>query len=176
MQMNKQCQFNKNIGNKLRSGLLLILAMVIVTGCGFKMRGDYLLPEQFQTLYVTSNDPHGELTRFVKNHLSTNDVNIVKKNRDDIPELRIVKDSLNRRTLSLFENGQVAEYELTYSVGYEIRFKGEEKQRFEFDVTRNYQDDPNRALAKSRELNLLRKEMRIEAADIILRNLASANI
>ncbi|QBY05496.1 hypothetical protein E2K93_14440 [Thalassotalea sp. HSM 43] len=166
----------KTIKNLFTLTVSALLTVSLISGCGFKLRGDYLLPEQLQTLYVSSPDPHGELTRLVKQHLAVNDVNIVKTADTNIPHLRIVKDGLSRRTLSLFENGQVAEYELTYSVSYEIIVAYDESQQFNFNVTRNYQDDPDRALAKSRELSLLRKEMRLEAADIILRNLASIEI
>ncbi len=153
-----------------------VLSVAILTGCGFKMRGDYLIPEPLHVLYVSSQDPHGELTRLVKKNLSLNDVKIVASRTAAIPELRILKDTLDRRTLSLFENGQVAEYELTYTVRYEVRFDDQDKQSFDFDVTRNYQDNPDRALAKTRELNLLRQEMRIEAAALILTTLATTTL
>lgn len=153
-----------------------LLTVSLLTSCGFHLRGDYLLPDEMQTLYVSSQDPHGELTRFVKSHLKQNDVSLVNKSSANIPELRILKDSLSRRTLSLFENGQVAEYELTYSVRYEVRFENKDNQRNSFEITRNYQEDPDRALAKTRELSLLRKEMRIEAANTILRNLAATEL
>ena len=42
-----------------------------------------------------------------------------------------------------------------------------------FDVMRDYQDDPDQVLAKSRELELVLDEMRAEAADIIIRRLSS---
>ena len=89
------------------------------------------------------------------------------------PELKITEDSLNRRTLSLFENGQVAEYELIYGVKYQLQFPNEELKTFAFELNRDYQDDPDRALAKSRELNLILSELRLQAADKILRDLAS---
>lgn len=154
----------------------VMLSVALLTGCGFKMRGDYLIPEQLHVLYVSSQDPHGELTRLVKENLSLYDVKIVTSRTTAVPELRILKDTLDRRTLSLFENGQVAEYELTYTVRYEVRFDDQDKQSFDFDVSRNYQDNPDRALAKTRELNLLRREMRIEAAALILRNLATTTL
>ncbi|KGJ97183.1 LPS-assembly lipoprotein LptE [Thalassotalea sp. ND16A] len=156
--------------------LTAVLSVAMLTGCGFKMRGDYLIPEQLHVLYVSSRDPHGELTRLVKENLSLNDVKIVSRRTTAVPELRILTDTLDRRTLSLFENGQVAEYELTYTVRYEVRFEDQDNQSFDFDVSRNYQDNPDRALAKTRELNLLRREMRIEAAALILRNLATTTL
>ena len=149
----------------------------VLTGCGFHLRGDFLLPPELQTLHVTSVDRHGELTRLVKNHFTINNVNLVKSSQHDIPELRILKDNLNRRTLSVFPNGQVAEYELIYSVRYQLKLE-DQTQQYSFELNRDYQDDPDKALAKSRELSLILSELRREAADRILRNLSSykANI
>jgi len=150
----------------------------LLTGCGFHLRGDYLLSDELQTLYVSSSDVHGELTRLLKQHLSRNQVKVLKYKNVQTPELRIISDKLDRRTLSVFQNGQVAEYELIYAVHYQLRFgskKGEaqeEPQDFRFELNRDYQDDPNLALAKSRELSLLLSEMRKSAADKILRDMA----
>jgi LPS-assembly lipoprotein len=57
-------------------------------------------------------------------------------------------------------------------VKYHVRFDGEDAEQFTFELYRDYQDDPNLALAKSRELSLLLSEMRASAADKILRDLA----
>ena len=141
--------------------------------CGFQLRGDYLLSDQLQTLYVSSSDVHGELTRLVKQHLTRNQVKVLASKNTQAPELRIMSDKLDRRTLSVFQNGQVAEYELIYAVHYQLRFANEEPQNFRFELNRDYQDDPSLALAKSRELSLLLSEMRQSAADKILRDMAS---
>jgi LPS-assembly lipoprotein len=153
----------------------LITALTLVSllsSCGFHLRGDYLLSDELQTLYVTSSDVHGELTRLIKQHLSHNQVKVLKQKKAKVPELRIMSDTLDRRTLSVFENGQVAEYELIYAVHYQLRFANEEPQNFRFELNRDYQDDPSLALAKSRELSLLLSEMRTSAADKILRDMA----
>lgn len=153
----------------------LITALTLVSllsACGFHLRGDYLLSDELQTLYVSSTDIHGELTRLVKQHLSHNQVKVLKHKNAKVPELRIMSDRLDRRTLSVFQNGQVAEYELIYAVHYQLRFTDEEPKSFRFELNRDYQDDPSLALAKSRELSLLLSEMRTSAADKILRDMA----
>jgi len=153
----------------------LITAFTLVSllsACGFHLRGDYLLSEELQTLYVSSSDIHGELTRLVKQHLSHNQVKVLKHKNAKVPELRMMSDRLDRRTLSVFQNGQVAEYELIYAVHYQLRFANEEPKNFRFELNRDYQDDPSLALAKSRELSLLLSEMRTSAADKILRDMA----
>ena len=151
----------------------VMLCVLIASGCGFQLRGDYLLAPELQTLFVSSVDKHGELTRELKQQLKLNQVNIVKTFSPDIPEMRLLKDTLDRRTLSVFPNGQVAEYELIYTIRYELRFNNQDVQAYTFEINRDYQDDPDNALAKSRELNLMLSEMRREAAVRILRNMAS---
>lgn len=148
------------------------LMISALSSCGFQLRGDYLLSDELQTLYVSSSDIHGELTRLVKQHLGRNQVKVLSASTQNAPELRIISDKLDRRTLSVFQNGQVAEYELIYAVHYQLRFANQEPLDFRFELNRDYQDDPNFALAKSRELSLLLSEMRTSAADKILRDMA----
>lgn len=158
--------------------LFMMFCTSFLSACGFHLRGDYLLSDELQTLYVSSSDVHGELTRLVKQHLTHNQVNVLKYKSAQTPELRIISDKLDRRTLSVFQNGQVAEYELIYSVHYQLIFgikngeTPEPPQDFTFELNRDYQDDPNLALAKSRELSLLLSELRKSAADKILRDMA----
>lgn len=166
-------QLLKSICLNKRSVISILLITGILSGCGFKLRGDYLLAPELKTLYLSSVDIHGELTRTLKQHLQINQVNILEKYQQGKPELRVLKDKLNRRTLSVFSNGQVAEYELIYTVSYQLIFTDQAPRDFTFDLYRDYQDDPNVALAKSRELSLLLKEMRRSAADKILRDMAS---
>jgi LPS-assembly lipoprotein len=156
----------------LKTLLTALITSSLLSACGFQLRGDYLLDDDLQTLYVSSIDIHGELTRLVKLNLTRNQVKVLKRSKADVPELRIISDKLDRRTLSVFSNGQVAEYELIYTVQYQVRFEGEDARDFKFELYRDYQDDPNLALAKSRELSLLLSEMRASAADKILRDLA----
>lgn len=179
--INSQQQRNVTlkINSKPNTAILwacFILVLSLLQSCGFQLRGDYLLSPQLQNIYVSSVDKHGELTRIVKQHLMLNKINITPTLTQQTPELRILKDTLDRRTLSVFSNGQVAEYELIYSAKYELIFNHEDIRAFEIELNRDYQDDPNLALAKSRELTLMLSEMRQEAADKILRNLASMKV
>ncbi len=168
----------RSIQRHLKQVFSVIILSSLLSACGFHLRGDYLLSDELQTLYVSSSDVHGELTRLVKQHLSRNQVTVLKHKSTQAPELRIISDKLDRRTLSVFQNGQVAEYELIYAVHYQLRFSSEKDDKHEdpldfyFELNRDYQDDPNFALAKSRELSLLLSEMRQSAADKILRDMA----
>lgn len=149
---------------------VLWLAASLLTGCGFHLRGNLPL-SQYPAIYVQS-EAHSELATLLKQRFSQNKVELISGYQADKPALTLVRDTLERRTLSLFANGQVAEYELIYKVEYLIQLVGEEPQRYQFELYRDYQDDPNQALAKAQELELLLSELRQQAANRIIRQLA----
>ncbi|MGL5488382.1 MAG: LPS assembly lipoprotein LptE [Shewanella sp.] len=154
-----------------------IMALVIMTsaGCGFKLQRSYQIPEQLNQLSLSSADEYSELTRLVRERLRLNNVKIVDA-ANDVPVLRLITDSLERSTLSLYPTGNVAEYELIYFVEFAVALPGKEAQPFKIEIRRDYLDDPRTALAKSREMELLVKEMRIQAADRILQSMASTEV
>ncbi|QQX79285.1 hypothetical protein JK628_17300 [Shewanella sp. KX20019] len=153
----------------------LALSVLLSAGCGFKLQGSYSIPEQLQTLSLTSQDEYSELTRLVHERLRLNRIAVVEP-AHDIPTVRIISDSLDRSTLSIYPTGNVAEYELIYQVSFAVQLPDTESQRFEVDIHRDYLDDPRTALAKSREMQLLLKEMRIQAADRIIQALAAIEV
>ena len=154
-----------------------IMALVIMTsaGCGFKLQRSYQIPEQLNQLSLSSSDEYSELTRLVRERLRLNNVKIVDA-ANDVPVLRLITDSFERSTLSLYPPGNVAEYELIYFVEFAVALPGKEAQPFKIEIRRDYLDDPRTALAKSREMELLVKEMRIQAADRILQSMASTEV
>ena len=146
-----------------------------LNGCGFKLRGSHNIPSELKVMHLDSVDRYSELARLLKTQLALNDINLIEQSGTNIASLKLFKDRLDRRTLSLFPNGQVAEHELIYSVSYAITVPDQEPQQFDFEIYRDYQDDPENALAKAKELKLILKEMRQQAADKIIRQLASLN-
>ncbi len=154
-----------------RHGILLVLlSSVLLSSCGFHLRGDLPL-SHFPAMYIQS-ERHSELAALVSERLSYNKVKVVSGYQPQLPVLQLQSDSLERRTLSLFPNGQVAEYELIYKVRYQLTMPDAEPQQYQFELYRDYQDDPNQALAKAKELELMLGELRQQAANRILRQLA----
>ncbi|MEI6858425.1 MAG: LPS assembly lipoprotein LptE [Shewanella sp.] len=151
------------------------LSIMFSAGCGFKLQGNYSIPEQLQTLQLTSQDEYSELTRLVRERLRLHSISLVDAS-DDTPILHIIQDSLERTTLSLYPTGNVAEYELTYHVTFAVRLPQGEAQKFDVNIYRDYLDDPRTALAKSREMEILLKEMRDQAADQMIQILASIEV
>ena len=151
---------------------ILALSVLFSAGCGFKLQRSYSIPDDLKTLNLTSQDKYSELTRLVRERLRLNNITVVDGDVS-VPSVRIISDSLDRSTLSLYPTGNVAEYELNYHVRFAVQYPEREAKAFDVDIHRDYLDDPRTALAKSREMELLVKEMRNQAADQILQILAS---
>lgn len=156
--------------------LLYLTALLMLQSCGFKLSGDQSLPAGMERVFVVDAESRSPLQRALKKRLKLYQIPVVDVAQalDDGSTLGIYlqPDSLERRLLSLFPTGQVAEYELVLSVHYQIQFPGREPREVQFDVTREYQDDPDAILAKSRELELVLEELRNQAADRIIRLMA----
>ncbi|EGM76474.1 Rare lipoprotein B [Rheinheimera sp. A13L] len=148
---------------------LLLASSLLLTSCGFHLRGSLPL-ERYPAIFVDAKK-HSELASLLSEQLESNKVKLLSELDPKAPALMLQQDSLERRTLSLFPNGQVAEYELIYRVKYQLLLPDQEVVEYQFELTRDYQDDPNLALAKAKELDLLLQELRSQAASRIIRQL-----
>ena len=158
-----------------KQNIAILLCSVVLSGCGFKLKKASVLPQEFKYLTVTAIDANSALYRQLKKQLVNAKVDLSEDaigRQANSPHLVLNKDKLDRRTLSLFKNGQVAEYELTYHVAYEVLRPSQEPVKQYFELYRTYQDDPNKALAKAKELDIILAEMRLQASHRIVRELS----
>ena len=147
--------------------LLPLLLSLLLSGCGFQLRGSLPL-EKYPAVYL-QGDKHSELLQQLGTQLERNQVKLLDSSDATAAIFVLDSDSLQRRTLSLFPNGQVAEYELIYKVNYQLVLPGQEPRPYQIELYRDYQDDPSRALAKSKELDLMLTELRSQAVARIIR-------
>ncbi|MFY8298277.1 LPS assembly lipoprotein LptE [Pseudoalteromonas sp. SS15] len=160
------------LSRSIKHGLAFLLACVLLSGCGFHLKQASYLPKELQTLHLSGDDSKSELFSLLRKDLITSQVTISDNRNKQVPELHLYRDSLTRQTLSLFRNGQVAQYELAYSVSYRVTRPGLEPVDKEFEIYRNYQDDPDNALAKAKELDIILNELRKQASKRIVRELS----
>ena len=172
--LKKSLSFN-SFSPKALGSALLALIILISAGCGFQLQRSYQIPPQLTTLHLSSQDEYSELTRLVQERLRLSNVALVASGKD-VADLRLIRDSLKRATLSLYPTGNVAEYELIYQVEFAVTLPGRDPGYYNVEIRRDYLDDPRTALAKSREMELLTKEMRIQAADRIVQTLSSIEV
>ncbi|MFC3033779.1 LPS assembly lipoprotein LptE [Pseudoalteromonas fenneropenaei] len=154
------------------SSALFALGCVLLSSCGFQLKKASYIPDDLKQLVLHAEDERSALYMQLQSDLARAQVTLLTEDNAEASQLILLKDSLERQTLSLFKNGQVAQYELAYSVSYQVIRRGQEPIEQRFELYRNYQDDPNNALAKSKELELLLSELRRQASQRIIRQLS----
>jgi len=154
----------------LRFFLITVLALAVVS-CGFHLKGQYYLPANLKQLYLSSEKSYSPLTEQLALRLEQSQAVLLSKRNESSAELRVLPERFQRKTLSLFPNGQVAEYELIYEVRYLVIQPGKEPTQYGFELSREFEDDPNASLAKERERSLILEELRTIASERILSQL-----
>lgn len=155
---------------------LLLLSTLALASCGFHLRTAENLPGDAKYLHLESKSKNMPLIKALNTRMSVYRIEggtTLPSTGVETIKIALLAEDLDRRLLSVFSTGQVAEYELIYSVRYHVLFPNGHEIKNEFEVLREYQDDPDEVLAKSRELNLVLSEMRLVAADRIIRLLSS---
>lgn len=158
---------------------LFVVGILIfsLSSCGFQLRGSQQFPEHIKLVEVRSLSAHDPQARALADRLPVYQLGYTRAaDPTEIANTVIIElrpENLDRRLLSVFRTGQVAEYEFIYRVDYRLTFPGQEPVNSVVEVLREYQDDPDQVLAKSRELDLILDEMRAEAADRIIRLMSS---
>jgi len=157
--------------NTLKNTLALVLMCFVLSSCGFHLKKASSLPDNLKTLTLKGDDEKSSLFLNLKKELKASNVELTPSAKN-VAQLYLRKESIERQTLSLFQNGQVAEYELAYGVSYVVKRPDEKAIEKRFELYRNYQDDPDHALAKAKELELLISEIRKQASSRIVRELS----
>ncbi|CAH9049505.1 LPS-assembly lipoprotein LptE [Pseudoalteromonas sp. CIP111854] len=158
----------------IKHGLALALVCVLLSSCGFHLKKASYLPVEMRTLQLSGDDTRAQLYELLVDDLQQAKVTLIpeQQNNSQIAKLHLYRDTLDKQTLSLFKNGQVAQYQLSYGISYRLTRPNQEPIEQSFELYRNYKDDPDNALAKAKELDLLLNELRQLASKRIVRELS----
>src|SRR5471030_1711908 len=126
--------------------LLLSAAVLVTSGCGFHLRGVTNVPDDMKTIVLDAK-------------------------RKDIPSLRILGETSGQATASIFQDGKTAEYQMQLIVNAQVLLPGKDLYPLQVKVFRSFFDNPLTALAKDNEQDIIRQEMRQQAAQQLIRKL-----
>ena len=155
--------------------LVLTLAIMTVGGCGYQLRGGLSLPPALDTIHVAGPAGIGDaLTQM----LESGGASVLPEGGSAKAVLRLGRERFSRRVLSVDpDTGKEREIELAYSVAFRVVAGGDGEELMPeqtVSLLRDYVVDAGAVLGKSREENVLREEMRRDAAGQIARRLVAA--
>ena len=153
--------------------LLSLLALLLLAGCGFQLRGTADLP--FDTLYVPGAT--GGIALDVKrNIVAGTRTKIVDDPKTAEAQLQFTQEVRDRSILSLAATGRVREYQLRYRVGFRVHDGkgGEFVPASSIVLTRDITFNDSDVLSKEAEEAQPYRDMQFDMVQQIMRRLAAA--
>ncbi len=151
------------------------LCMLLLSGCGFKLRGAYHLPEAMQTTYIDTAQSRSDFIRALKRSLKGSGINVVDKASDNAAALKVYNEQKTKRIISVDSKGRAREYALSYAVSFSVKAL---KKDFEINeqiiqIEREFVFDTEDVLGNSREESRLYQEMEQDIIRLLLLRLQS---
>ena len=147
--------------NFIQKKLIAILFLLVITSCGFHMRG--MTEISFKTISLEGKEL--SFTKNLKQILNSNKVAIVSPTEN--PELRIelMSEESEKRILSLSGQGLVREFEIFYRVRYRIKTSDSEiwSQENIIETRKDFTYSDSNLIGKEEEERQLNEAMRNEA-------------
>lgn len=151
--------------------LLFPLAIsLLLSGCGFHLRGAVELPEMMQATYIDGGEG-SELYYAVENALLNAGARVVDSASAATAVLSLQGQRFDRRVVSVDTQGRAAEYELSLRVTFSLHEAGGKlvADHEQVSVIRDFTFDPDNVLSKDEEEAKLRSEMNRYAVSQIVR-------
>jgi LPS-assembly lipoprotein len=157
--------------------LVLISAVLILllSGCGFQMRGKAILPPGLEKMTISGLDTYDQLVIVLSRYLRANDVQLIGHDDPDATELRLSGFKLDKEILVVGTDGRVREYRLFTRVTMAVqdKDKGLDLPPEQITVKRDLLWNPDDVLGKTEEERVLREEMVRDLAQKIVERLGS---
>jgi LPS-assembly lipoprotein len=160
----------------LRGALVVLVATLLVAGCGFHLRGSgdgTVLPERWEAMHLDAASPNSEFTRVLRARFTASGIRWVERS-EATHTLELGTERFAQRNLSINAEARAAEFELTLRATFVVRDRagapvlGPETA----EVAKQMENDPRNVVGKAEEVRILRDEMRGELAQQIIRRIA----
>jgi len=155
------------------SALLLFAALLLTAGCGFQLRSSDNWPAEKTPVFVESPDKRSLLVERINRDLLARDVETSSGISTAKLIISILNEVYDRRPLTVGVDGRVREYEIIYTVNYAGHNQNGLLLAPEgLTLRRIYAFDPSTILAKQREAEELREDLRKEMSTRLLQRFA----
>jgi len=148
--------------------------LIVITGCGFQLRGAANIPESLKTMYVQGVNFQSGIGLELKRGLASNGVTVLPTFQEGSAVLSLFDAKSERRVLSVGGDAKVREYQLYSAVTVKLVNADNEVMiaSDRIEALRDYVFDQDQVLASDQEEALLRRELNEQLARNILRRLS----
>ncbi|MGD8358436.1 MAG: LPS assembly lipoprotein LptE [Lysobacterales bacterium] len=159
-----------------RLSFIGLLAVLLLSGCGFHLRGEANLPTAMARTQVVIDDEYSALGRNVRILLEQGGVRLVAA-QDATAVLEIPVNRLVTEVLTIADNARVREYRMTHTVRFRLTDRsGRELVGWQtLQQSREISFDEQRILATSREQEYLKEDLAETLAQMLVARLESAS-
>lgn len=153
---------------------VLLTVVLLLAGCGFRLQGRLVMPPVLSTMHLQAVDEQSDFTHALRRALKASGSRLVAGRTAEGATVRIVRDELTERVLSVDTRNIPTEFELTYRVEVEVRAGGQELMAVEpFELSRNYSFDARKKLPKEQEKEILQEALARDMASVVIRVLSA---
>jgi len=152
----------------------IVFLALVLSGCGFQMRGTATVPPEMARTYIEAIDHHSLFYRELRDSLRRSGIEVVDNPIDATATFTIYSDEAGQRVLSVSARNVPREFEVYYSIYYGVATTDTVilSQR-EQTLTRDYIWDETLVLGKEKEEQLLREAVVDDLIRVILIQLSS---
>ena len=148
-----------------------ILGVLLVSSCGFRLRGAIDLPPEMKNIWVDGISVQGPFVNSFRKSLESAGGSISRDRNTAGMILNVLEERMERREISLTQTGKANEFELTYTLKYELlKPEGDSLVPEQtIVVIRDYFNEQLNVIGKSQEEDLIRKEIYNDAVRTLVR-------
>jgi len=164
----------KNI-NAISRALWISLLIIVLTGCGFHLRGALPTLKTDNPIYIAGVDKNSDLYRELARQLR-GAKSVVTETRSLAKSVLTISDYRSReRQLTLNSSNQAVEYELEESFNFSVQTSSTTVESRPLKVTRVLGRTESETLAREREEREMRINMRHDLVNQLMYQLARIN-
>lgn len=155
--------------------LLMIVALLALAACGFHLQGRQGLPASLMRVNLEAEERQSEFVASLRGSLRGAGATFEERQGEGIARIRVLRDRVTERVLTVSARNIPTDYELTYEV--RIVVDGPDGRELmpqeDFQLTRVYSFDERKVLAKEREKDLLLASIARDMSSIVMRRLGA---
>ena len=161
---------------KIIRNMTMVVSVLTLSACGFKLRGEANLPAALQRVHVQSADPFSPLKRDLDAALARSGAKVEDNSGDGVAEITLANVSLAPVVRSVGASAFVNEFSMVYHVEFAIA-DGAGKSLLPLQTiehSREFTFDQSQAIGTNVEQDEIKKEMERDMVRTVMRKVEAA--